>query len=607
MNLPDVPYAPTKPISRRFAVALAMFVLSAGGLAGCDRAPTTTGNAGAREEHIYRDELFLSAIDSLARLDEFESGSAFQEIMARLQRGDESGAADAANDPLAATWPQPAMLRQIVDRLNLWTRTGAFAPGWQADPMVATLPEEFRQLPMMADLSELDFTRYDGFALLEAKWMREVSQWTRGDELDDLSRAQRMFDWTVRSIAIEPPRVGADGQLLSVVAQVPWEAIFYGRGTAWERAWVFMLMARQQGIEAAVLGIADADDASRPPRPWAVAVLSQGQAYLFDPALGLPIPAADGIQPGAPLRVRPATLASVVADPSRLRQLDIGESHVYPVTADDVKERLVVMLEASPAYLSRRSRLLEERLAGEQKLVLTTAPSVMAERWKALEHVGDVRLWTQPYQTLAQRLRLPHEAVVARLATLMPFYSDGHGTRLRRGRMLHLKGKLVGDGSATWWYQQARPANEDIAFELQKTRKELDTAIKEEMAKVPAAQRAAVEAERRERAEEWLQLNVGITQRVKQDASFWLGAIAFDRGTYDAAIDYFARRVLRVEEGGPWEHAARYQLARSLESLQKPSEAIDLYREDTQSPMYHGNLLRAGWLESSLGEASPSK
>ena len=56
----------------------------------------------------------------------------------------------------------------------------------------------------------------------------------------------KLFDWTIRNIAL-------DRDSLDRTPQMPWETLLLGHGTAMERAWVFILLARQQGLDAAVL------------------------------------------------------------------------------------------------------------------------------------------------------------------------------------------------------------------------------------------------------------------------------------------------------------------------------------------------------------------
>ena len=56
-------------------------------------------------------------------------------------------------------------------------------------------------------------------------------------------------------------------------------------------------------------------------RPRCTAVLIEGQLYLFDTALGLPIPAQGGISVdrNGQLDIQPASLVQVAADDSLLR------------------------------------------------------------------------------------------------------------------------------------------------------------------------------------------------------------------------------------------------------------------------------------------------
>ena len=53
-------------------------------------------------------------------------------------------------------------------------------------------------------------------------------------------------------------------------------------------AWLFVLLARQQGLDAVLLALDDPNDPlHRRVQPWAVGVLSENDLYLFDPAVGV--------------------------------------------------------------------------------------------------------------------------------------------------------------------------------------------------------------------------------------------------------------------------------------------------------------------------------
>lgn len=577
-------------VSRTLVIAFlaALPVFMGVGLCGCGR-QSSTGSAAnrTRAERVYRDDLFASAVSSLNSLEEFDAGGSFAEVLRRMDIAQNPGKAlhQTQNDPLWATWPQPPVLRQIVDRLNLWMQ-GASAKdaNWNADPMLAELPSPLRELPELQRLDALGFDDYDGFALVEAIWMRDVAGWAHGDRLDDLSRAQALFDWTMRNIGDD---LTPDG-LPSEVPQVPWETLLYGRGSVWERAWVFISMARQLGIEAAVLAITDE---SGTPKPWAVGVLSGDKVYVFDPLVRLPLTKRDGLAwRDGRLSIEPATLAELAADEAALRQHDIEgpDGRAYPVRAEQL-ERVTVWLDASPFALSLRARLIESRLTGTDRVVLSASPSMRAARWRKIGQVAEVGLWEVPWRTLQSRRTFTAEQVIQRLLALSYFYGDGSSVPLRRGRLLHLKGKLVGKDSASAWYQQSRPANEDMREELRKIVAQEEKRI----AQMPEDRRAAEIAQ----IEALINLQVQLAQRTKLDATYWLALVAYEREKYASAKHYLEERVLPVDADRTWTAAARYNLGRVLERLGNVPAAIEVYRSDAPGLARPAMLLRAQWLQ----------
>ncbi len=94
----------------------------------------------------------------------------------------------------------------------------------------------------------------------------------------------------------------------------------------------------------------------------------------------------------------------------------------------------------------------------------------------------------------------------------------------------------------------------------------------------------------------------------KQDASYWLGLIAFEQKHYPVAHDYFSRRTLRANPDGPWTDGAHYNSrpARTRATGATGAEAIELYQSD-RSPQKHGNRLRARRLKAQLSSTDPAK
>ena len=205
-----------------------------------------------------------------------------------------------------------------------------------------------------------------------------------------------LFDWTVRNMQLDEDRPDR-------IPQFPWETLLFGHGTPVERAWVFILLLRQADIDAAVIALdgnvekgagKDAAKAEKKsakskkttesaPRPWCVGVRIEKNVYLFDPLLGLPIP-APGRDAGTTMALRSSRprWPKCAADDKLLRRMEVNESWPDSVKASDLS-RVTALLEASPAALSERMKRLESGLTGEQKLALTTSPTASAEHWKA--------------------------------------------------------------------------------------------------------------------------------------------------------------------------------------------------------------------------------
>jgi len=434
--------------------------------------------------------------------------------------------------------------KQIVGRLNQWLQLDEVAGDWRPDPLLSTLPEGFQRLPIVRRLGDLHFAPPDGTLLREAIWLRDVARTARGQAVDEVDKARALFDWTVRNIQLD-----AAAPVESRPVFLPWQTLLFGHGLPEDRAWVFVLLARQQGLDVVMLALPD-KASPKGYRPWIPALLSHGELYLFDPELGLPLPTSTGDGVG--------TLSEIATDDGLLRRLDLDE-HPYPIRAGDLSG-VIALVEASPAYLSRRMELIESRLAGEHALVLSVDASGLAEKLRASPHVSDVRLWLLPYERIAEQVNPTREQTQAIIREAIPF-QVGDAT-LWKARVLHLMGHLTGKASANTLYLASRPAEADIA------RAKLDPAKKE------------------------------ILKLRKQDASYWLGLVAFERGKYETAIGHFEKRTLADWPHGRWTAGARFNLARAFEATGRLDRAAELYAADT-SPQWHGNHLRARWLERS--------
>ncbi len=635
-----------------------VFLLSLLLIAGCDgcrkraTAPGGQGSQLQQSDPKWQEELLTYAVENLNQMEKYQTQETFFGIVRQiysLQRSAADQDKKEEADALAAGWPETEIFNQILDRLNQWVRFQPPPGDWKPDPLVETLPEALGELPEVKGIGGMEFSAYDGYCLMEASYLRDAALWVRGDTLDDLARAKNLFAWTIRNIQLE-----MEGE--NRVPLFPWESLFFGRGTAMERAWVFILLARQQGLEAAVLGIGEPEGApcaageKMPWRQWCVAVLVDGNAYLFDPFLGIPIPAKDGIRRDAQgrLEIQPAALAEILADPSLLKRLDVDSKKTYPVKPSDLG-KLVALVEASPGELSYRMKLIESHLAGKQKMVLTAAANEQAGRWKSVSGIAGAELWRMPYETIQQRRQLSVQGVSSQLGEFMRFYALPNAP-LAKGRWLQIKGQLSGQEGATGFFQSARPSYEelgalrqlspnqdldkikqDLAKKktdliksnndptaapspfLQSQKQELDEIIadvdlakmlkklEEEYAGLLIKARKFKSEEEEKSVAAALQgqaVQILLTNIVygKEDATYWLGLMAFDRGNYSAGEDYFSKRILEKTPNSPWRHGALFNLAQTAEAAGQIERAAMIYQSDAEAPDAYGRLLRARWL-----------
>lgn len=463
--------------------------------------------------------------------------------------------------------PDEGALTQMVDRLNQWLRNRQKAGSdWQVDSHLAELPTDISEAELLKPYLSADmlgggaFESFEIRELQQAIWLRDISDWAKGEVWDDDGVASALFDWTVRNIQLDGPKVPES-------IHRPWQALMFGHGSAEHRAWIFAELCRQQQLDVVMLYFGEQPSEQR---PWLAALLSDGKLYLYDLRLGLPIPAADP--------TKAATLAEVIADPELLRKLDVGEEFQYPITAEALA-KIDVKLVASPLQLTQRAELLQQTMEGDDFVVLAAENQRIADALPKDSGISSVQLWTYPWEMMATELSLPQGK---RLNAGQRFLVFAQRPRLWKARTLHFQGlKQVPIDQRNDPLAQAKDGHLE-AMELYRNK------------------RVRVPDSALERLEPAKQL---IYRRAKYDASYWVGLLSYERGMYEVAMQWLKDRTLKVLPDGPWTAGANYNLARSHEALEQYAEAIELLEADS-SPQRHGNLLRAAQLRAKQ-EASP--
>lgn len=248
----------------------------------------------------------------------------------------------------------------MTEDLNIWwtgcrPADGAVAPPDELDAVRKLLGADAARRAAADQFGPRDVGH-----IRTALLFRAIAQDIRQASERDVARAVAVFDFVVRQVAL-----ARDEQ--SSPALTPFEVLLFGRGTASDRAWVFAGILRSLGLDCILLRPRDAANSRA---AWLVGVIVQGEGvYLFDPALGLPIPAREQ-DANSPLVTRPATLADVREDDGLLRQLDVPGGPAYALTADELN-RVEVQVIGDSCLWSPRMAEVQAVLPAEHAATLS--------------------------------------------------------------------------------------------------------------------------------------------------------------------------------------------------------------------------------------------
>ncbi|HEY3789974.1 MAG TPA: hypothetical protein VGL71_14035 [Urbifossiella sp.] len=277
----------------------------------------------------------------------------------------------------------------------------------------ATLPDEAARalqalIPLSADdLAEIRQTSYssldpaylaDGFYLLDAARSLDPTG------LPPAERARVGFDWVCRQVFPHPWTLREGVQIPAIP---PTYSLRRGSGSGLDRAYVFLALLQQMGLDGCLIGPPDAGDkpslniasakdgtriAAIQKGPfWAVGVRIGADILLFEPWRGEAFPGPNGQGVG--------TLAQVKANPDQLKLWFENKTTPWDVKPEDVKKATVV-LSVPLSSLSPRMALLEDKIKAETGVHLAINPAALRARFTAAAPDGpgltDLKFWNPP-------------------------------------------------------------------------------------------------------------------------------------------------------------------------------------------------------------------
>ncbi len=445
-----------------------------------------------------------------------------------------------------------------VLRLNDWQRTCA------PTDLPAALPSEIEKLLSESQRKFLDEKRFllrDGEHLRDCLLDRAISTYAPGNGATELERVTHLFEHIVRAIGLvpKPPQN---------LPFTPFEVYLLGKGTAEDRAWVFINVLKQLRIDAVLIlphAAGEQSASAATETPFLVGVLLDGQVYLFDPRAGVPIPAPAGSTKGA-TTPRPATLAEAAADAAMLKQLDAGNNKPYPIAAADLKQPEVAIV-ADAAFWSPRMIGLQTQFVGARALVIADPLADSADGAPGIYHriakaggdfwdAGRIRVWDFPEKRLAAHAQMAKDQQeILEEGQLGPFGAyktiavDARGQAALVDKEEHEDRAADSKLHPSVGVIKRTTAGAQMRARLDQLEGRFSQAVREYL-------------EVRDKCRELLRFNIPIPEKFRharavEDATYWTALCQFEQGEFKSAINtlvYYRKR----PDSKNWQRESRY-------------------------------------------------
>ena len=399
--------------------------------------------------------------------------------------------------------------------------------------------------------TRLDQAKYDAIDashIRDALFNRVIAGYLSDRGQGELQKVALIVDFVCRNVSL-----WKDDEI--ELPLLPYVGLQLGRGSSDDRAWICSEILKQLRVDSIVIRPKSAKKTGG--ENWLFGVLVEGQVYLFDMQLGLPI-TADSNTNNASI----ATLAEIVSHPEWLEQMSVNEP--YRLTVDDLREPAIYLI-TNANFWCYRMYNLEQVLPPSDLCVLYDPLMDEAGRIGQLNRVAkfggwpveSLKSWTYPRlqimelrnpteeKTLeGQRLTLPFSVPI-------PVTLDDQGKpvagvperKMQKSRSDQLLGKFA---DATSKYLRIRhlevePNPPDIAR---------------------------------------------INRAASEDAFYWTAICKFEMQEYATAVELLTDYLKKYDRKGRWYFPARALLAQCYAKLDQLPKAISTLERSSSDDTY---------------------
>ncbi len=511
---------------------------------------------------------------------------------------------------------------QAIAVLNEWARgakriADKSGSGWEPTrphALLKSLPKEW-----IEQIHLEQFVERDAAFLRDCLWAGQAAKFGAGDAESDLEIVLNLFEYVVRNVDLIPS--GRRNVPLG-----PFDVMVLGRGTAQERAWVFAELLRQRSIDTVILTPRRASRGGDGEDYLLLGVLFEKDILLFDPTLGMPLP-ADTAAPKSALPRLPMTLGQATRDPELLAAVASDSGGRFSLTAAMLAASQVELI-CHSEQLSSRMRHLQQGLAGEHSAVVSDPLEDVADQpglWSRVARhpaanwsADDVAIWsfpeamrgtaahhtdeqTQELAKISRSLLAPLRIKLLKgdeVTQTMEMEFAKPERALMKLRMQHVVGhwpEAVQGYLAVQLYDVEPPTVKDFARVNANGQNRVPIAIASTLDK-QTLRSLMMQKRQPQESVRALHLLAG------DDACYWTALCQFEQNRLRAVVDQ-CREYDKWHSSGGWTAANQSLMATAFVRQKKIKEAIRALKEfDEEAPSFVGSRVLIArwqrWLES---------
>lgn len=442
-----------------------------------------------------------------------------------------------------------------VSLLNSWRFKQAEKDGTVEQKAPPSAPANWYSSDKEAVLSQSKFDLADAQHIRDGLLFRTIAGYLSDRGQNELQRIGVVVDFVCRNISLwKNDEVE--------IPMKPHMSIFFGRGSAEDRAWICAEIFRQLRIDSIV--VRAKSDEKEATDKWLFGVIIDKKIYLFDLRLALPI--ASGTEVKDPI---PAKLDEIISHPEWLELMGGKES--YTLTVDDLKDPTIYVI-SDPLFWCKRMQRLEQVLPASDNCVIYEGLTEAEGKTGLLDRIAEAsgqpvdRLKPWNFSTsFEQRMGQPNPNTTRQLQIMamslvvpIPFTVNEEGKsvpgtperKMERYRMMHLLGNYQ---DATQRYLSIR------RLDVEQNPPEVEQ----------------------------------IYKLASEDAFYWTAICKIESEDHAGAIDLLSAYLKKYDRRGKWFFAGRTLLAQEYVAAAQTAKAVSLLeRSSSEDPNREANAVR---------------